>query len=99
MSNLNENNETMQKKVLTLIKATAKKWSLSVTYHLFPKIFKDETHAVARIFYAFLFLVLTTLTCLILAGNIISYYKYDIVSTVQIINEAPTLFPTITICD
>ena len=61
MSNLNENNEKMQKKALTLIKATAKKWSLSVTYHLFPKIFKDETHAVARIFYAFIFLLINGL--------------------------------------
>ena len=73
MSTLNEKNGKLQKKSLSLIKATAKRWALTVTYHLFPKIFKDETHAVARIFYAFLFLVLTTLTCLILAGNIISY--------------------------
>lgn len=74
MSNLNDEKE--KTKLIQPFKLTAKTWALSVIYLLFPKIFKEKTNLIARIFYALLFLALTALTCLILISNVLAYYEY-----------------------
>ena len=74
-------------------------WSRSVTYHGFPKIFIAKTHVVARILWALVFACLFSLTSLILVKNIMAFYEYNVMSTIEVVNESPTQFPTITICD
>ena len=74
-------------------------WSQSVTYHCYPKIFKEKTHFLARIAWTLVFACFTLLTCLILTNNMMAYFEYSVVSTILVVNERPTLFPTITICD
>ena len=75
------------------------KWSQSVTYHCYPKIFKEKTHFAARLIWILVFFSFTGLTSYILLRNVLAYFEYNVVSTVEVINESPTFFPTVTICD
>ena len=74
-------------------------WSQSVTYHCFPKIFREKTHFILRILWSMIFFSFASLTFYILVNNVISYYQYQTVTSIQIVDEKPALFPTITICD
>ena len=75
-------------------------WSQSVTFHCFPKIFKAETNFfILRFFWSFIFLSFSSFTFFILVSNVIAYYQYETTTSFQIINEQPSLFPAITICD
>jgi hypothetical protein len=74
-------------------------WSQSVTYHCFPKIFKENTHFLMRFIWAFTFLALDILTFIVLTKIVQAYFQYDVVSTIQSVNEIPTQFPTVTICN
>ena len=73
-------------------------WSQSVTYHCFPKIFKEKKRTLLRLLWAFTFLCLSSMTCLIIVQNIWLFYRFNVVSTIEIIKEKPTLFPAVTIC-
>ncbi len=81
------------------IKFLILEWSQSVTYHCFPKIFKEKTCFCMRFIWALIFLVFSSFTCYILVNNIISYYEYDVVSTIRVINEDSSVFPAVTICN
>ena len=87
------------KNKLSKMKCVFLEWSHCVTYHCFPKIFKEKTHLILRLFWSVIFLSFASLTFFILVNNVILYYQYQTVTSIQIINEQPTLFPTITICD
>jgi hypothetical protein len=87
------------KKKISKIKNLILQWSQSVTYHCFPKIFKEKTRFCMRFIWALIFLIFSSFTCYILVNNIISYYKYSVVSTIQIVNEQKSVFPLVTICN
>jgi len=74
-------------------------WSQSVTYHCFAKIFKANTHSSVKLVWSLVFFTLLMLTCFILVNIILSYFKYNVVATIKVINEMPSVFPTLTICD
>ena len=84
---------------LSNVKCDFLEWSQCVTFHGFPKIFKEKTNIFMRLLWFFIFVTFASLTFYILVNNIISYYKYETVTSYQLINEQPSLFPTITICD
>jgi hypothetical protein len=84
---------------LSKIKFLIFEWFQSVTYHCFPKIFKEKTRFCMRFIWALIFLIFSSLTCYILVNNIISYYKYSVVSTIQIVSEETSVFPAVTICN
>ena len=73
-------------------------WSQSVTYHCFPKIFKKQNSSASTLSWAFIFIIFSSLTCFILIKNILAYYQFNLVSTIAVINERSTYFPTVTIC-
>ena len=85
------------KNKLNKMKCVFLEWSHCVTYHCFPKIFKEKTHFILRLLWSVIFFSFASFTFYILVNNVISYYQT--VTSIQIINERPTLFPTITICD
>jgi hypothetical protein len=87
------------RKKLSKLKNLILEWSQSVTYHCFPKIFKEKTRFCMRFIWALIFLIFSSLTCYILVNNITSYYKYSVVSTIQIVNEETSVFPAVTICN
>ncbi len=81
------------------IKACFVEWSLASTYHCYPKIFRPNTNRLLQIFWLITFLSCSCLTVIVVLNCIASYYEYNIVSTVELIDEAPTNFPTVTLCD
>ena len=85
--------------LLKNIKTTFLTWSQSVTYHCFPKIFKEKTHLIMKFVWAGVFIGFLGMTSWILANIVIQYYQYSVVSNIQIVDESPNLFPTVTICD
>ena len=101
-----ENNNLAQNKVelvavvkTTKIQETFLSWSQSVTYHCFPKIFKENTHVALRLLWSFIFFSFAGLTFFVLINNVLAYFQYNSNTSFQLINERPALFPTITICD
>jgi hypothetical protein len=99
---INQENKTKNTKVKNFgakLNNIFLEWSQSVTYHCFPKIFKEKTRFCMRFIWALIFLIFSSLTCYILVNNIISYYKYSVVSTIQIVNEDSSVFPAVTICN
>jgi hypothetical protein len=84
---------------LSAIKNAFLEWSQSVTYHCFPKIFKENTLFCMRFTWAFTFLALKILTLIVLTQIVQAYFQYSVVSTIQSVNEIPTQFPTVTICN
>ena len=74
-------------------------WSQSVTYHGFAKIFSEKTNAPLRPLWAFIFLSFSALTCYLLVSNVLSFYMYNVSTSVQIVDESPSAFPAITICN
>ncbi len=74
-------------------------WSQSISFQCIPKITKDKTSFAVKFLWSFVFLVFTALTSLILTRNILVYFEYNFVSTISVVNESPTLFLTVTICD
>ena len=74
-------------------------WSQSVTYHCFPKIFKENIHISVRLIWAMVFFSFLCFTFFVLIQNIITYFEYNVTTNVQLIFERPALFPTVTICN
>ena len=98
------NEENLTKKEMTSLKSDKIKeafydWSQETSFQAFPKIFKEKTHVIVRIFWSIIFLVFTGITVYLLAQGIIEYCEWSTASTVQIVRESPTQFPAITICD
>lgn len=99
----NENINVKERKWLQ-IKVFFVEWSLLSTYHCFPRIFRVKTSKACcnyamQIFWLLTFLFFTAFTAAIVASCIVNYYQYSVVSTVQLIDEAPTNFPTLTLCN
>ena len=86
-------------KKLPQIKSVFLEWSQSVTYHCFPKIFKEKTRFLMRFIWTLIFLTFSGLTCYILINNVISYYQFNVVSTIQVVSEKESVFPAVTICN
>jgi hypothetical protein len=93
----------LQQNVTTRIRFEFKnlflKWSQSVTFHCFPKIFKEKTKFAMRFILTLIFLIFSGLTCYILANDVIAYFEYKVVSTIQVVNEETSVFPAVTICN
>ena len=81
-----------------LISRQFKHWSLSSSFHCFPKIFQNS-HFAVRSIWTILFLIFSFLTFKLLFRSFVEYLKYDVVSKIRVINEKSSPFPTVTICD
>jgi uncharacterized membrane protein YbhN (UPF0104 family) len=68
-------------------------WSQSVTFHCLPRIFKEKTSFLMRFVWSLIFLMFASFTCYILVSLFINYFQYEVVSTVQVISESPSVFP------
>ena len=81
-----------------LIKQEFVAWSLLTKFDCFSKIF-HEKHAYLKIVWLCFFLIFTSFTGYFVCKNIIDYCAFEIVSKIELIDEKPTEFPVITICD
>ena len=81
------------------VKETAFKWSKEVSFQGYPKIFDEELHLSLRFIWFVAFLCFTCITSFLIVQSILGYLQWDTISTIQIVREAPTHFPAITLCD
>jgi hypothetical protein len=91
--------EKPSNKKAKIVVETFLSWSQSVTFHCFPKIFKENTHVALRLLWSCIFFSFAGLTFYVLINNILAYFQFSSNTSFQLINERPALFPTVTICD
>ena len=99
-NNLEEIIETVitKKKQLQTVKETFLEWSSRNDTNSYRKIFDYKENILAQILWLLIFLVLISLTVLLIQMNIRDYLTYAVVTTYEVIYESPTEFPTLTIC-
>lgn len=87
-SNSNSNKDIPTNPLALKIKTKFLQWSQSVTYHCFPKIFKEtkKTNLCAKLICAFVFVSFSGLTSYLLLKNIIAYYRFNVVSSIKDLN-------------
>ena len=73
-------------------------WSLLTTFHCYPKIFQDK-NIVLKLIWTFIFVAFSVLTAWLVIKAMIDYFQYELTSKIQVINEKPTFFPAVTICN
>ena len=82
----------------TQLKEIFVKWSLTTTFHCYPKIFLNKNAAV-NIIWSIFFISFSFLTFHLLYRGINEFLEYDVVSKTRYFNEKSSPFPTVTICD
>ena len=83
--------ESTLKKVLV-------EWSLLTKFDCYSKIFEYENR-VAKILWTLLFACFTALTACLVVKCVMDFAKFEVVTTIRIVNERPTDYPTVTICN
>ena len=74
-------------------------WSKETGFYAYPRIFKDECHLAVRFIWLIVFLSFSGFTCFLFVQSILGYLQWKTVSTIEIVQESPTAFPALTICD
>jgi hypothetical protein len=75
-----------------------KEWSLLTKFDCYSKIFQTKSFLLQFIWLS-LFLIFTAFTAFFVSKNILDYLEHETISKIEIINEKPTEFPTVTICN
>ena len=84
---------------LEKIKETLIKWSQDTGFQAFPRIFQDELYFSIRLVWLIVFLSLSGITGYLCMQSILMYLQWGTVSTIEIVREVPTKFPSLTLCD
>ena len=66
---------------------------------LFSQNIQGEDSIFHEIIWTLIFITFSGLTCYILINNVISYYQFNVVSTIQVVSERESVFPAMTICN
>ena len=74
------------------------KWLRETTAHGIPNLMKTEKISI-KIMWLICVLISTGLCSYIIITNINSYFTYEAVTKIREINEFPSIFPTISICN
>ena len=78
--------------------ATLVEWSLLSHVDCFPKIFQTK-NVIGKILWSIFLFIFSGATIWLVTSCIIAYFEYEVVSKIEIVNERPANFPTVTICD
>ena len=90
---------TNGKKNVSKFKETFLEWSKSVDINCYTKMLDYKGNLVVQFIWLLILLGSTGATFFLIDKSIMDYLKYDVVTQIQIVNEIPTPFPTITFCD
>jgi hypothetical protein len=74
------------------------KWSDSSTSHDYPNIFRTQHNSI-RVLWSISFLASFILCFLLVYKSIIEFFNFDVVTKVRVVEESPTLFPVVTLCN
>ena len=92
-----EANKSNQRRINNIL-SEFEQWSIRSHIDFLPKIFETSNGAL-RFIWLFIFAGFSGVTAWLVIKNIIDYAQYECVSKIEIINERPSEFPTVTICD
>lgn len=95
-----QTNDTIKEEYYHLekIKRTIVEWSLLTKFECLSKVFEYK-NPLARLVWAAIFLIFSVLTVWLVTKCILDYLEYDIVTKTKNLNDRPTLFPAVTICN
>ena len=80
------------------LKEKFRNWCEKTTFHAIPNIATNEQLAL-KIMWTFCLIASIGYCCRILTSSIIDYYEYRVLTTFEIVQEASTFYPSITICN
>ena len=83
---------------LNRVKSEVKEWSLQTKFDCYSKIYQTKNVSLQLLWLA-CFILLSAFTAYFVAKNILDYYEREVVSKIEIINEKPLEFPSVTICN
>ncbi len=86
------------KSISSQLKEIIREWSLSCTFHCYPKLFHYRNNFL-RIVWFLLFVLFTAFPGVLVYSSLLDYFEYDVVSKIRVINVDHLEFPTVTICD
>ena len=98
-SNLDQKNKTSFRSKLSNVKETFLSWSKSADINCYTKMMDYSGNYFVQFIWLVILLGSTGATFYLIAKSIMDYLKYDVTTQIQIVNELPTDFPTITLCD
>ena len=81
----------------SLAKQTLIEWSLASTFHCYPKIYQYQ-NKVAKLMWFTFFIGFSGLTSYLVMKGFLEYLDYEVVSKIEVVNEAEVEFPAVTIC-
>jgi hypothetical protein len=87
-----------QKTKLSLVNEIIREWSLSCTFHCYPKLFQYKNIPIKLVWFT-LFVTFTAFTAFLVYKSLIDYFQYEVVSKIEVINVEELDFPTVTICE
>ena len=73
-------------------------WSSSSTSHGYPNIFKTK-YRLLKVIWTFFLLAAVGCCLFFLTRSINSYLEFGVITNIEMVDERPVIFPTITICD
>ena len=83
---------------LNRVKSEVKEWSLQTKFDCYSKIYHTKKLSLQLLWLA-CFILLTAMTAYFVSKNTLDYYEHEVVSNIEIINEKPLEFPSVTICN
>ena len=84
---------------LSNVKETFLSWSKSADINCYQKMLDYSGNYFVQFIWLMILLGSTGATFYLIAKSIMDYSKYEVTSQIQVVNEIPADFPTITLCD
>jgi hypothetical protein len=99
MNRAKEDNKTEFQAKYSNVKKTFLEWSKSVDINCYNKMLDYSGNYSLQFVWFVILLGSTGATFYLISTSIMDYLKFEVTSQIQIVNEIPAKFPTITFCD
>lgn len=87
--------KNMRKEIIRVIKDTA----LESYIHGLAKIVRSNNSIPIKITWVLCILSSIVVCFVLVALNVIDYFKFEVITKIQILQEIPAVFPTVTLCN
>lgn len=89
----------MKPQLKLMLKYKLHKWALSSTAHALPKLANTSSILPLHLMWIFFSILSVSFFSYLSIKNLMDYLTFDVTTKINIINESPIVFPTITICN
>jgi len=81
------------------LKSLINSWLSVSTFHALPKLASPANSPGIKLLWSLLAIVTISLFAFMSARNLTDFFAFDVTTKVNIVNEVPIAFPTVTICN